>query len=675
MPVKIRGFLTLLCLPSLWAGSQVDLNGPWRFALDPHQTGEQHGWYKSPTPGGDSNWARVTVPHCWPVDPRYPYTGVAWYRRTFPTPAGAGQHVRLVFSAVFYKTKVWLNGEPLGEHEGGYTPFEFDVTGKMKPQGDNLLAVRVDDSWSDQTIPGSRPGSSPQDQVYPWWDFGGIVREVHLAITSPVYIVNQKVAASDQVNATVWVRNTSGNAVGVRVSAAVAGVAGARWEKTATIPPGATTQVELSGRLPQESIHLWDQDHPSLYTLRSSVSTSSQELDSAEANFGVRTIATRGQQLLLNSQPIKMGGANRQSDHPKFGLIDPPEVVDADMKLMKSAGMELSRISHYPVSPELLDWADRNGVLIIEQCPNWQMRPSQMDSPEMRANFRRQLEEMIQRDWNHPSVIGWSVGNEYNSEQPAGIAWTREMSDFVHQLDRSRLTTLASNHARDTAIKSPEGEGSNYVDLININVYGEMGYVAEQIERVHSHWPDRVILISEFASLDRGTFGDEERARYVRSFMEVIRAHPYVAGVSLWTFNDYRSRWPATMADGYRHFGAVTETRERTAMYWALRDEFSPVTIRGAKPASGRDGSYQVTVAARADFPAYAIRDYTARCSWLDGAQVLGTSSATIPLLQPGAEATVSCKSARSGAWGTFLRVEIVRPTGYTVTERTTPVH
>ena len=207
-------------------------------------------------------------------------------------------------------------------------------------------------------------------------------------------------------------------------------------------------------------------------------------------------------------------------------------------------------------------------------------------------------------------------------------------------------------------------------------MYGEMGHVAEQIERVHSRWPDRVILISEFASLDRGTFGDEASARYVHDFMEVIRTHPYVAGTSIWTFNDHRSRWPATMADGYRHFGAVTENRERTALYWALRDEFSPAIIRSASPASGKDAGFHVTVAARADFPAYAIRDYTLRCSWLDGTQVLATSSAPIPLLQPGAEATVGCKSEQaSGSWGKFIRMEILRPTGYVVTERTTPAH
>ena len=167
-----------------FARDRVDLNGPWRFAIDPVECGEQNGWHQ---PGCKvQNWAEVAVPHCWNVDPRFPFTGTAWYRRTFSLPPGAARrHARLIFGGVFYRAKVWLNGQPVGEHEGGYTPFQFDVTDVIHWSGENSLAVEVDNSWSTTTLPGARIGKLPQEQVYPWFEYGGIVRPVSLVSDRP----------------------------------------------------------------------------------------------------------------------------------------------------------------------------------------------------------------------------------------------------------------------------------------------------------------------------------------------------------------------------------------------------------------------------------------------------------------------------------------------------------
>ena len=184
------------------ARDRVDLNGPWRFATDPAARGEQNGWHQPALNARD--WAEVQVPHCWTVDPRFPYTGTAWYRRTFTLPSGAAQqHARIVFNGVFYRAKVWLNGQPVGDHEGGYTPFQLDVTSRIRWTGTNTLAVQVDNSWSTNTLPGARIGSRPQDQVYPWLEYGGIVRPVTLVLTDPVCVVQQRVIATpDLANGT-----------------------------------------------------------------------------------------------------------------------------------------------------------------------------------------------------------------------------------------------------------------------------------------------------------------------------------------------------------------------------------------------------------------------------------------------------------------------------------------
>jgi beta-glucuronidase len=399
------------------------------------------------------------------------------------------------------------------------------------------------------------------------------------------------------------------------------------------------------------------------------------EIDAHTATFGIRRIETRGRQLLLNGEPIRMGGGNRHSDHPKYGLIDPAEVIDLDMTLMKNGGMELSRISHYPVSTSLLDWADRHGALIIEECSNWGFMAAQLDSEGMRAKFKRQLSEIIERDWNHPSVIGWSVGNEYESDVPAGVRWTREMSAFVRGLDPSRLTVLASNHAAGTRFTKPEDEGSHWTDLICVNIYGSMARVEADLDRVHERWPDRVFLVTEFGSLDANTYPPEARADYIRRFAEAVRQRPYIAGASIWSFNDYRSRYPGTAADGYRHLGSVGVDRKPTPMYHALSEEFSPALIANVRQTPGKGAaSFDVTVAARADFPAYTLRNYKVRCSWLESGRVIRTAETELPVLAPGAEGTATCATEQPPTgWNTPVRVEIVRPTGHTTVEVTVP--
>ncbi|WP_431210122.1 glycoside hydrolase family 2 TIM barrel-domain containing protein [Puia sp. P3] len=159
----------------------------------------------------------------------------------------------------------------------------------------------------------------------------------------------------------------------------------------------------------------WDQDHPNMYRVVVQLGA-----DTLSAAFGIRQMRVQGTKLLLNGEAVRFGGANRPIDYPGFGSMDPPEVIEKDLGLMKSGGMELSRIIHYPVSDEFLDWADRHGLMIIEEAGNWQMTPKQLSDPVMRKKFESQMREMVERDWNHPCVVAWSVGNEFQSQTEEG---------------------------------------------------------------------------------------------------------------------------------------------------------------------------------------------------------------------------------------------------------------
>ena len=155
-----------------------------------------------------------------------------------------------------------------------------------------------------------------------------------------------------------------------------------------------------------------------------------------------------------------MGGGNRPADYPGLGSVDPDSILFRDLKLMKSAGMEFSRIAHHAVPESLLNWADKHGMLIITEAGNWQMTTRQMSDPQMREKYKSQLKEMVERDWNHPSVIAYSLGNEFYSQKEEGKAWVRDMKEYVNKLDNSRLVTFASYMAFRDYIKKPEGEGN-----------------------------------------------------------------------------------------------------------------------------------------------------------------------------------------------------------------------
>ena len=287
-------------------------------------------------------------------------------------------------------------------------------------------------------------------------------------------------------------------------------------------------------------------------------------------------IEVRKTELLLNGKPVRMGGVNRYSDHPEFGMIEPKQVIDQDMSLMKSANMELAQPPHYPMPPAMFDWADRHGLLMIEEVGNVWLTPEQMDSPKMRRLFQSQTEEMIRRDWNHPSVIGYSIGNEYDSTSPAGLRWTEDMARSFVAWTRAGLITFGCDrfHGRDTperGFKKPEDDGSNYRGP------GQSEYLRPSRQMWRKAWISSIVFGRTKRCLHQpmgkpwakswGKAGQTcpssiaihpRRSRTISAGSpQVLRERPWVVGASYWAFADYRSLWPGgTFPDGYRHLGA-----------------------------------------------------------------------------------------------------------------------
>lgn len=656
--------MALFALLPAWtfaqAGTNISLNGEWTFALDPVKVGVQQQWF-SPALTAD-RLDKVKVPHCFSVDPRYAfYTGKAWYFKKFKAPAVPnGYRSFLKFDAVFYKTRIWLNGKPIGEHEGGYTPFELDISDALA--NDNALAVEVDNSWDTTTIPGAKTAVDYQalnvGQLYPWINYGGITRPVHLITRPEVFVQNIKVLAEPdlktgtaQVKITAFIKNLSGKAVQPTVQAVVyheGNKVNTNFKPVASqVAANGVTTLVMESRLPAKEVKLWNQDEPNLY---SAVVVAGS--DTLTTRFGIRKLEISGTKLLLNGEPVKMGGANRPLDYPGYGSIDPEEVLEKDLTMMKSGCMELSRIAHYPVSENLLNWADAHGMLIIAEAGNWQMTPKQMDDAAMRKKFQSQMREMVERDWNHPCIVAYSVGNEFPSQTEAGKAWVRDMRQFVKSMDDSRLITFASMYVGRDFIHKPEDEASQYVDFISVNVYGNH---LKTLQHIHEVYPGKPVYVSEFGIRIDDDKKEAPRMEHLVKAMQDFRQCDFLIGASVWTFNDYLSHFPGTDADGYRDWGLVSPQRDIRGMYTTWQEEFAPATV---ELVNANDKQATLQLRARADFPAYTLRGYQLRYN-----------NQSIPLntLKPGESQQITIPLSAAGA---AIEVELVKPGGFVLMKK-----
>jgi hypothetical protein len=637
------------------------------------------------------------------------YEGLAWYRRRFTAPMAAqAGHLRLRFEAVFYRAHIWLNGVYVGEHEGGYTPFEFDISGMVKADAETVLAVRVDNRRAADRLPANlKLGWS-----FDWWNYGGIVRDVWLQLSSRAFIAHQRivavphlVAAHDadaaDITATVTLRNAStdvlhGQLMGDALDEATGrSVLSASPVVAVALSPGESVDMPLAIRIAHPT--LWHVDHPHLYRWSTSLRASDgQTLHTADVRFGVRAVGVQQGQLYLNGESVRLVGLTRHADSPAHGLAETVTIMAADYADLKALNTVLSRPAHYPQAEFILEYADRAGILLIPEVPAWQLTADQMAAPHMRDLERQQLREMIMAHANHPSVWAWSVGNEPASKTPAGHAFIRDMIAYVKGLDPTRPVGFASNLLN----KHPGDDATAYADFVMMNQYfgtwgGPKDRLGPALDAVHAAWPDKPIIISEFGFeprwprlstwplLRRSQYylvsddvpegseaADVQRRRLIREQMAVMRQKPFVVGAIFWTYQDYRT--PTAY-----HMGVVDAHRRRRGSWGTLRDEYAPVLVDAVSISQSAASAKHAVVALRTrgpierDMPAYTVRGY--RLSWTvarkkDGS-LISEGDLVLPTLAPGM--TWSTRLEWPAPTEDYLlTLRLVRPTGFIVLER-----
>lgn len=488
----------------------------------------------------DTQWRKIDLPHDWSIEDlpgtNSPFSinaisqvnggfttgGTGWYRKTFTVPANLkDKNFRLMFDGVYMNSQIWLNGHNLGSNPYGYTSFWFDISDKINFDGDNIICVKVRNEGENSR----------------WYSGSGIYRHVWLQVLPPVHIetwgtyITTTVISEDEaeINAETKITNQSGLDKKVKVitkitssdGKAVAEVA----ESEVTIPSGKST--ELNQEIAVRNPLLWSVDMPVLYNAVSEVYENGELTDRSETKFGIRSItfsATGG--FLLNGKALKLKGGCVHHDNGPLGSKVYDRAEERRVEILKANGFNAIRCSHNPPSPAFLDACDRNGMLVIDEA--FDMWNEQKNPHDYHLFFndwwRKDVESMVLRDRNHPSIIMWSIGNEIpNRHKPEVVQVAKKIAEFIRDLDPARPVTSAVND-----LKPDKDPYFAVLDVAGYNYASGGDHNQESLYRQdHARLPERVMYGSESYPLE--AFG---------SWMDVVD-NPFVIGDFVWTAFDY----------------------------------------------------------------------------------------------------------------------------------------
>ncbi len=520
-------------------------------------------FYRGDAPGAeaagfqDAHWRLLDVPHDWSIEDRdvpagangagtiwtegtpptrtgpfdllasqgqgatgWTVGGTGWYRKTFAKPRlSQGGTAQIIFDGVYMNADVWLNGVHLGNHPYGYTEFAFDLTPHLR-DGENTIAVRVNNAGRNSR----------------WYSGSGIFRKVWLSLSGPlripvhgVYVTTLEVSAEAAlVNLDVMLHNGGAQAAPATLRARLVDAAG-------RVAATAQTAVTVAGNGKQAARcafhvtrpHLWSPRDPHLYRAEVLLETEGRLADATTQVIGIRKVeidASHG--LRINGESVKLRGGCVHHDNGPLGSAAIPRAEERRVELLKAQGFNAIRTSHNPPSPDFLNACDRLGMLVIDEAFDcWEDGKNPQDYHlYFRQWWRRDLESMIQRDRNHPSVILWSIGNEIHERaEPQGLAIGHELATYVHSLDPTRKVTAAIcgpwDHPKQTWRDMQPA--FSYLDV------GGYNYELQQYQPDHVTYPQRVMV------------GTESFPNQAYQNWQAIEKDSWVLGDFVWTAMDY----------------------------------------------------------------------------------------------------------------------------------------
>ncbi|UEG54812.1 beta-glucuronidase [Mucilaginibacter daejeonensis] len=591
LTVVTNAFAQAPLIQNIQGRKLLSLNGRWNYIVDPYENGfydYRHeafdasasgtgGFYddKKPKDKGelleyDFEYApTMNVPGDWnsQAEKLEMYEGTVWLRRKFNADPQSGKRYVLYFGAVNYESHVYLNGKKLGIHKGGFNPFQFEVTGKLRA-GENSIVVKADNTRHQDEIPTINTD---------WWNYGGITRDVFVAEMPGTYIADYKVqlAKGDAGRIEGYVQlNGKDLSQQVTLNIAEAGI------KT-TVKTDASGKALIS--IPVKKLKYWSPEEPKLYSVNISAGT-----DAVTDKIGFRTIQVKGTDILLNGKSVFLRGISIHDENP---LLKGRNRSTGDLRMLLTWAKELNcnyvRLAHYQHNEEMIRLADEMGLMVWAEVPvywtiSWQ-------NPATFQNAQGQLTDLITRDVNRAAVIVWSIGNETPVSEPR-LKFMGDLAAKAHSLDDTRLVSAALEVHRkgnEAIVDDPLGEK---LDLVSFNEYagwywgGDPSGITKYNFNIKYKKP---VVITEFGGDALAGYHADANTRWSEEYQEALFKNQIamlgkvsaLRGMTPWILADFRS--PRRQHPVYQNFwnrkGLVSETGKKKMAFWVLKNFYDEV--------------------------------------------------------------------------------------------------
>jgi beta-glucuronidase len=572
------------------------LTGLWRFALDPDASGRPNGWFRGPLPDA----REMAVPASFndiTADPAVrDYFGDVWYQTTARVPRGwDGQRIVLHFESATHRATVWVGEAEVVSHEGGYTPFEADVTEHVTAGEQVRITAVVNNTLSFQTIPPGVIEDTPDGKRQRYWhdffNYAGIHRTVWLHCTPRAHLTDVTVTTGlDGGTGTVEYRVEAEDAGSAEVRVVLRDAGGAE----------VATGAGASGTLTVPDVHRWAPGDGYLYDLEVQlVDRSGSTVDSYRQSVGVRTVAVDGTRFLVNGEPVHFTGFGMHEDHSVLGKGHNDALMLRDFELLEWIGANSFRTSHYPYSQDVLDEADRRGILVIDEVAavglnmglgggifggqGYVTFSPETVNDQTREVHAQAIRELVARDKNHPSVVIWSIANEPESDTEGAENYFRPLFELTRELDPTRPVGFVN------VMLAPYGKCrvSQFGDVLMLNRYygwyvdtGELRAAEIEWEQELRGWASegKPIIITEYGadtypglhSLPATPWTEEYQVEYLDMNHRVFDRIDAVVGEQMWNFADFATT-SGIMRVGGNKKGAFTRDRQPKAAAHALR--------------------------------------------------------------------------------------------------------
>ncbi len=572
-----------------------DQSGFWKFKIDPENTGEKLNWFN----GFDSEFD-IAVPGSWneqlQEEGLMNYIGTAWYSKQIFIPEHVVEkRIWLWIGSADYYCKAWINGNLLGEHNGGFLPIFFEITDFIKLDSINELIIKVDNKLTSDTIP---QGVGKQNYIdenrmreetfpparFDFFPYGGIHRPVYI-FTTPEHFIN------DITVKTFFLSLRKGKAdINVEVNP------DKNFYVYFTLEDEGKGSV-INGKFNEDfntsfeidDCRFWSIEDPHLYNLKIRLMDNQDTIDEYTLKIGIREVKINGFKLLINNKPVFLRGFGKHEDFPITGKALNLPLLIKDFSLLKWVNANSFRTSHYPYAEEVLDLADKKGFLIIDEVPAVSLDFRHVTEQTLN-NHKNSIKELLARDKNHPSVIAWALGNEPNLagedeyHNGSGKKYWEEVFNYAKTVDNTRPLTVPN------CPRAGQNDPVYFLsDFISINRYygwyENPGQIELGVKRMEEEMDNiaetfkKPILVSEFGtdtmpgfhSTEPAMFTEEYQSEFIKAYCNLIESKEYTIGEHIWNFADFKTPQIFRRVV-YNLKGVFTRTRDPKAAAFLLRE-------------------------------------------------------------------------------------------------------